>query len=79
MTVFNVMEKRQKPGLLPSGFFFTEIIIAKPKVNIHSLCSTFEVTFLFLLISPAELQPFVLVYPGLASIFNIMSALHAGK
>jgi len=36
MIVFSVMVKRQKSRFLPSGFLYTEIIIAKPKVNIHS-------------------------------------------
>ena len=35
MTVFSVMVKGQKSRFLPSGFLYTEIIIAKPKVNIH--------------------------------------------
>ena len=34
MTVVNIIEK-QKSRFLTSGFFF-DIIIAKPKVNIHS-------------------------------------------
>ena len=35
-----------------------------------SPCSSFEVTFLFLFVSRTELQPaFILVHPGLASIF----------
>lgn len=34
---------------------------------------------MFSFVSRAELQPFVLVNPGLASIFNITTALHAGK
>ena len=66
VTIFNVMEKRQKSHLLPSGFFCTEIIIAKPKVNI--------------LIKIQSFSPFfVLVYPGLALIFNIVTALLARK
>ena len=35
MTVLNVIEKRQKSCFLPSGFF-SEIIVAKSKVTIHS-------------------------------------------
>ena len=35
MTVLNVIEKRQKSWFLPSGFF-SEIIVAKSKVTIHS-------------------------------------------
>ena len=54
--------------------FFTEILIAKPKVSILS-----KIQSLFLFISWAKLQPSVLVHPGLASIFNIMTALHAGN
>ena len=54
--------------------FFTEIIIAKQEVNILS-----KIQSLFLFISWAKLQPSVLVHPGLASIFNIRTALHAGK
>ena len=55
----------QKNGKNPlsSGFFLTEIIVQ------------LQVTFLFLFVSLAELQPFVLVYPGLTSIFNITTAL----
>ena len=34
-----------------------------------SPCSCLEVTFLFLFVSRAELQPFILVHPGLALIF----------
>ena len=34
---------------------------------------------MFLFVSRAELQPFVLVNRGLASIFNITTALYAGK
>ena len=84
MTVFSVMVKRQKSRLLPSGFFYTEIIIAKPKDNIHSkskiqslflLRSSFFVLICFL----GHATPFVLVHPGLVSIFNITTALHAGK
>ena len=40
--------------------------------------SPVKVTFLFLFVSRAELQqPFVIVHPGLASIFKITTALHA--
>lgn len=53
---------------------FTEIIIAKPKVNILS-----KIQSLLLFISWAKLQLSVLVHPGLASIFNITTALHTGK
>ena len=38
-----------------------------------------EVIFLLLFVAGAELQPLVLVHTDLASIFNIMTALHAGK
>ena len=58
---FSVIEKWQKPFVL--RFFLTEIIVQ------------LQVTFLFLFVSLAELQPFVLVYPGLTSIFNITTAL----
>ena len=51
MTVLNVIEKRQKSCFLPSGFF-SEIIVAKSKVTIHSKIqsrSSLEVTFFVLL------------------------------
>ena len=39
--------------------------------------SPVKVTFLLLFVSRAELQqPFVIVHPGLASIFKITTALH---
>ena len=38
-----------------------------------------KIQSLFLFASLAELQPFILVNRGLASIFNITNALHAGK
>ena len=79
MTVFNVIEKRQRSRFIAFKIF-TEIIVAKPKVNIKlkfSPCSYLEVTFLYLFVSRAELQLFV--HPGLVSIFNITATLHAGK
>ena len=81
MTVFNVIEKRQRSRFIAFRFF-TEIIIAKPKVNIHPkiqslflLRSDFFVLFRF----PGRVTTFVLVHPGLVSIFNITATLHARK
>ena len=57
MTVFNVLEKRPKSHFcLQLFFFFTQIIDAKLKFMYS--CSSLEVTFLFLFVSRAELQPF---------------------
>ena len=53
MTVFNVVEKRQKSRVLPSGFCFEKSSLQK-KVTIiftvkFSSCSSLEVTFFVLL------------------------------
>ena len=81
MTVFNVIEKRQKSRFLPSGFLQKSSLQSQKStftVN-FSPFSSLEVTFLFLFVSWAELKPFVQMHPGLASIFNITTVLHAGK
>ena len=78
MTVFNVIEKRQRSRFIAFRFF-TEIIIAKPKVKKFSRCSCLEVTFLFFFVSRDASQLFVLVHPGLVSIFNITATLDARK
>ena len=82
MTVFYVIEKQQK-SCFCLQFFFTEIIICKPKSQ-HSqqnsvLVLALEVILFALIRCWAELQPLILVHTGLASIFNITTALHAGK
>ena len=65
---------------MPSGCF-TEIIVANPNSTStvkFSPCCSLKVTFLFLFVSRAEQQqPFVIVHPGLDSIFKITTALHA--
>ena len=62
---------------LPLGCF-TEIIPNSTSTVKFSPCCSLKVTFLFLFVSRAELQqPFVIVHPGLASIFKITTALHA--
>ena len=81
MTVLTVMEKQQK-----SRFCFPIFLL---KSSLQTQKSTFtakfsprptlEVIFLLLFVARAELQPLILVHPGLASIFNITTALHAGK
>ena len=64
MTLFNIIEKQQKS---------TFTVKFSPSPNL-------EVIFLLLLfLAGAELQPLVLVHTNLASIFNIMTALHAGN
>ena len=67
---------------LPSDFFI-EIFVTNPKVNIHSKIQSQSQHrsdfFLLLFLAVAKLQPFILVHTDLASIFNIMTALHAGK
>ena len=79
MTVFNVIEKRQKSPFLPSGLLQkSSLLNQKSSFTIKfSPCSSLEVTFLFLFVSRAE--AFYTVHPGLASIFNITTALHAEK
>ena len=76
MTVFHIIKNDTiRVFFLPSGCF-TEIIVANPNSTStvkFSPCCTLKVTFLFLFVSRAELQqPFVIVYPSLASIFKIM-------
>ena len=76
MTVFSVMVKRQKSRFLPSGFL-QKSSSQNQKLTFtvkFSPCSSLEATLLFLFVSWAKLHPFVLVHPGLASIFNITTA-----
>ena len=66
---------------LPSVVFI-KIIVANPKVNTtakSSPSSSLEMIFLLLFLAGVELQPLILVHTDLASIFNITTALHAGK
>ena len=83
MTIFDVIEKQQKSRFFFSFFFFIKIIVANPKVNIHSkIQSHFQLRsdfFLLLFFAGVELQPLILVHTDLASVFNITTALHAGK
>ena len=81
VTVFDVIEKRQKSRFLPSGCL-QKLSLQNQKSTFtvkFSPCSRLEVTFCSYSFPGAELEPFVLVHPGLASIFNITTALHAGK
>ena len=79
-SVFNAIKNDTIRLFLPPGCF-TEIIVANPNSTSplkFSACCSLKVTFLFLFVSLAELQqPFVIVHPGLASIFKITTALHA--
>ena len=79
ITVIDDVEKRQKSrffGFLQKSLLQNQKSTFTVKLN---PCSIFEVTFSFLFVSRAELQPFVLVHPGLASIFDVTTALHRGK
>ena len=82
MTVFDVIEKRQKSCFLPTG--------SLQKSSLQNQESTFtvkfnpssslEVTSFVLIRFPGpSYSLFSLAHPGLASIFNITTALHAGK
>ena len=56
--------------------FFIEIIVAKPKVNIHSKIQSYpQVRSNFFL----SYSPFVLLHSGFSSLLKITTALHAGK
>ena len=60
MTVFNIIEIRQRSRFIAFRFF-TEIIVAKPNVNItlkFSPCSYLEVTFFVLIRFPGRATAF---------------------
>ena len=80
MIVFGVIEKKKHHFFLPSGFLQKSSLQNQKSVFTVKFnpCSSLEVTFL-LFVSRAELQLFVLVHPGLTSIFDITTALLAGK
>ena len=81
MTIFSVAEKQQKSHFSLQIFYWN--LRYKPKSQ-HSQQNSVLVLakqwiFLLLSVARAELQPLVLVHTDLASIFNITTALHAGK
>ena len=76
-----VIEKQQKSR------FCLQFFLLKSSLQTHkstftakfSPSPTLEVIFLLLFLAGVELQPLILVHTDLASIFNITTALHAGK
>ena len=82
MTVFYVIEKQQKSRFCLQFFFLLNSSLQTQKSTFTAKFSpspSLEVILFALFIAGAELQPLILVHTGLASIFNIATALHAGK
>ena len=75
MTVLNVIKNDTIRVFFAFRLFYRNHR-CKPKFDIHRKIQSLlylKITFLFLFVSRAELQlPFVIVHPGLASIFKIM-------
>ena len=76
MTVLKVIEKRQKSPFLPSGLLQkSSLLNQKSSFTVKfSPSSSLEVTFVLI---RSRAEAFCTVHPGLASIFNITTALHA--